>query len=131
MRPANPHACAILLVLVAGSVTACTSGDPESPTVDGLSVAQDDRSTPGEGDAALLTGIVHDSAGCLTVRDPVSGSIYTPIFPASMTSPGALSIAGGDEISLRGGAQSQAPTGATIPESCTRTGPFWVVVEDE
>ena len=59
----------ISVALVASGVAAWSSVDPEPPTIAGLSIAQYEG-TPGTGHAALLTWIVHDSAGCVTVSQP-------------------------------------------------------------
>lgn len=117
------------LVLLAGLVTACGSDDPESPTAAGLDVIRYDTDTPGTGDAALLTGMVQDSGGCLTVQDPTTAVDVTPIFPSSMTSPTPDTLVAGDEVKLRGGTTDAPPEGAVIPEACSNLGNFWLVVD--
>ena len=121
----------IPFVVIAGFASGCASGDPESPAATGLATIRYDGGTPGLGDAALLSGAVHDSGGCLTVEDATTGVIYTPIFPASMTSPAPSAWVAGDEVALRGGVVDAPPEGASIPELCSRKSGFWLVVDGD
>ena len=120
--------CAIALVVVAGFVAACASDDPKSQTADGLSISRFTGGAPGTGNAALLTGIVRDSGGCLTVEDP-TGVTYAPIFPSSMASPTPDSLVAGDEVKLRGGVIDVPLEDSTVAEACSSQSVFWLVVD--
>lgn len=110
-------------------LTACGSDGVSTPTTtsaDGLAFARYADAEPGTGHAALLTGVVHDSDGCLTVQDPVTGETVIPIFPSSVEQ--AESLRAGDTVELRGGATVEPFAFADIPDVCATTGPFWLVV---
>lgn len=115
---------------VAVGLTACGSGGVTTPTTtsaDGLAFARYADAEPGVGHAALLTGVVHDSDGCLTVRDPVTGATAIPIFPSSVEQ--AELLKAGDTVELRGSITDDPSTFADVPDVCA-SGPFWLVVAD-
>ncbi|SDD13629.1 hypothetical protein SAMN05216410_2913 [Sanguibacter gelidistatuariae] len=99
---------------------------PTTTSADGLAFARYADAEPGVGDAALLTGVVHDSDGCLTVQDPVTGGTVTPILPSSVEQ--AESLKEGDTVELRGGATDEPFAYADIPDMCASSGQFWLVV---
>ena len=129
MRSTRKLSCAIPLMLIAGLAAACGSGDLDTQTAGGLHVIRFDGGTPGMGNAALLTGIVRDGGGCLTVEDPATGGTYAPIFPSSMASPVPDSLGAGDEVTLRGGVVDVPVEDSTIPKECAGQATFWLVVD--
>lgn len=117
------------IAMLVGAFSGCASESaPEATATAGLPFATYSEREPGVGDSALLVGVVDSSSECVTVRESDTGVTYTPIFPS--TDERARSIAGGDEVELRGGAHDDLPDGATLPKGCSPTGPFWLVVSD-
>lgn len=126
MRLLRFFALAVPVVAVAVGASGCADTTGTGTTDSGLVFLQHAGSTPGVGDSALLTGVVEDSDGCLSVRDSASSRRYMPVFPVSTSI--ARSLKPGDQVTLSGGAQTEPPAGVDLPDECSADGPFWMVV---
>lgn len=117
------------VVLAVAWLAACANpaGTSTMESADGLSYASYEATEEGVGDAAILKGTVQDHEGCLTVQEAETQTEYVPVFPNAATI--ATSLRAGDDVELGGGAQDGIPEEVNVPEECSTSGPYWIVVE--
>jgi len=117
-------ALAAATIAFAGCSSSSTppEADPESPAASYMRTSR-----WGEGDTALLEGIVALENGCFTLVDD-AGQVIVPVFPTDFTwddEAGELSgfghtFSAGDSVSLGGGYHQMPPSSSAehIPSGC-------------
>lgn len=128
MKQLRVIALLLSVAVMVASASGCAGKAGGGATESGLSFVQYKDTETGVGDSALLSGVVEDANGCLTVKDSESDALYTPIFPISTDV--AVALSAGDKVELRGGALRDLPKDVDLPDGCSADGPFWLVVAD-